>query len=257
MPQKIKDAITKLPQYLWGGKNKKQKRFVLCAILLIAALVLLLTFLFGERILIIMGNPAALKVWLEQYHAWSVAVFIAVRTTQTVIKFIPAEPLEIGAGFAFGAFGGMAYCLLGSFLGSLIILFLTRRFGLRAVKVFVSEEKINSLRFLQNQKRVFVSLFILYLIPSTPKDIITYLAGVTRLSNWKFLLITSIARIPAILTSTWCGSQLVSRDYRAAALIFGLTVLVSVLGVLLYRKMEIQMKKNDIPAQEESANRED
>ena len=53
----------------------------------------------------------------------------------------------------------------------------------------------------------------------------------------KFLLITGIARIPSILTSTWCGEQLINKNYVLAAVVFVVTAILSVICGAVYNKI--------------------
>lgn len=206
------------------------------------------TFLFcyikyGKQIYEIFGNIDNLKAFLAPFKGFDKWVFVAIRAFQTVIKIIPAEPLEIGSGVLYGTWGGMLLCMLGTMIGSFVIIALTRAFGRRLVEVFIPVEKINSLRFLQNKKRVYISLFLVYLLPGTPKDILTYAAGITDIDMKKFLLITGIARIPSILTSTWCGEQLIEQNYTLAIIIFAATTVATVLCSLIYKKNSCTFRK--------------
>ncbi len=182
------------------------------------------------------GDTDSFKLWFDSFGIYGKLIFVLIRAAQTVFKFIPAEPLEIGSGYAFGAFGGTVYCMLGTLLGSLVIIFLTKTFGMKIVRLFVSEEKINSLSFLKDKEKLSVTLFIIYLIPGTPKDIITYLIGVTDYNIWKFLLLTSIARIPSIVTSTVCGAALGEENYLMSAVVFVLTAVAGLIGINIYNK---------------------
>lgn len=125
-----------------------------------------------------------------------------------------------------------------SFIGSLFIITITKFFSTKAVNLFVSEEKINSLEFLQNKEKLSASLFIIYLIPGTPKDVVTYLIGITDYNIWKFLILTGIARIPSIITSTVCGAALGEKNYMLSAVIFISTVVVGIIGKKLYSRYE-------------------
>lgn len=193
---------------------------------------------FGSELLAFISDADRFKAWLESYGHLGKIVFVAVRALQTVVKIIPAEPLEIGSGYAFGVWGGLLYCMLGTEIGSFIIVSITKLFGMKAVNLFVSEEKINSLGFLQNKEKLSISLFIIYLIPGTPKDVITYLIGVTDYNIWKFLLLTGVARIPSIITSTICGSLLGERNYWLSAGVFIGTAVLGLIGVKLYTVFE-------------------
>ena len=90
---------------------------------------------------------------------------------------------------------GTGLCLLGALLGSVTVFLFVKKFGMRFVALFVSEEKIRSLKFLQNEKRLNLIAYILFLIPGTPKDVMTYIVGLTpmKLSFWIFITLTAVS----------------------------------------------------------------
>lgn len=217
--------------------NKQQKVSLACAAVSVILFALLFVF-FGSRMLEMLREPKILTEYLDGFGAYSQLVFIAVRTLQTVVKVIPGEPVEIAAGLAFGTFGGLALCLVGTAVGSAIIVLLTRTLGMKFVTLFVSEEKLRSCALLKSSDRLYLLLFFFYLIPGTPKDLFTYAAALTDIKLWKFFVITGIARIPSIITSTMCGASLCQKNYLAAAVIYGVTLMLSVAGMLVYRKIK-------------------
>lgn len=223
-------------------QRKKQIAVIIAACVAIVALVICYC-LFGKKLLAFFEDTDQFKSWLDSFGTTGKIVFVSIRALQTVVKFIPAEPLEIGSGYAYGTFGGMFYCMLGTFLGSLVIIALTKIFGVKVVNVFVSQEQINSLRFLQNKSKLTATLFIIYLIPGTPKDIITYLMGVTDYNMVKFMIVTSIARIPSIITSTICGSALEKKSYALSAAVFIGTAILGLIGIMIYNKLEAKYNK--------------
>ena len=213
---------------------KIQKISALCgAAVLIAAFVALYC-TFGRELTKFVGDTEGFKAWLDGYKGIGAVIFVGIRALQTVIKIIPAEPLEIAAGYVYGTFGGLALCMLGTLIGSVAILLLTRSFGTRVLDLFVPKSKLESFSFLKDENRCERLLFMIYLIPSTPKDIITYLVGCTKIKPVRFLLITSIARIPSIITSTLCGAQLGQNNLKLAIVIFAATAAVGALGSVLY-----------------------
>lgn len=208
---------------------------------------------YGKQLYEIFGNTESLKAFLSQFRGFDKWVFVAIRAFQTVIKIIPAEPLEIGSGLLYGTWGGLALCLLGTMIGSFVIIALTRVFGKKLVSAFIPIEKIESLGFLKDEKRVYYTLFFIYLIPGTPKDVLTYAAALTKLNMKKFLLITGIARIPSIITSTWCGQEILNKNYTLAIIIFAATGILSVVCSLIYNKISKSKEKNN----EEKCEKED
>lgn len=204
---------------------------------LMASVFLYCYFRYGKEIYELFGSPEKLRDFLAVFKGSDRWVFVAIRAFQTVVKIIPAEPLEIGSGALYGIWGGMLLCVLGTMLGSIVIIALTRAFGRRLVNVFIPVEKLDSLKFLQDEKKVYFSLFIIYLIPGTPKDILTYAASLTKLDMRKFLFVTGIARIPSILSSTWCGQELIDKNYTLAIIILAATLVLTAVCSLIYKKL--------------------
>ncbi len=223
---------------------KLQRTAALIGAGICAALFIIAYALYGKELFQFVSDTERFSAWLQSCKGASAAVFVAIRTFQTVIKIIPAEPLEIAAGYAYGAVGGAALCLLGSVLGSVLILLLVKTFGQKMLNLFVPQKVLNRFSYLNDESRVAGLLFIIYLIPSTPKDIITYLSGFLKIKPWKFLLITSLARIPSIVTSTICGAELGKNNLFAAA-VFIATLVVGAVGTALYEGFVRKRRKTD------------
>lgn len=184
-------------------------------------------------------------------HGFEAVIFVIIRAIQTVVKVVPAEPLEIGSGYAFGTFGGLAYCLLGNILGSLFILLMTKKFGRRIVDIFVPSSKIDEMQIFKNPSKIYTLLFILYIIPGTPKDGFTYMVGLTNIDFFKFMVLTSIARIPSIITSTYIGNAIGEKNYLLSIAVFVATFLIGVGGSVLYGKRFGSKEEEKFKAREE------
>lgn len=66
-----------------------------------------------------------------------------------------------------------------------------------------------------------------------------------------FLMISTIARIPSVITSTIGGHALGTQQYVFAAVVFAITIIVSLIGILVYRRISKQEKEKE---KEESQN---
>lgn len=193
---------------------------------------------FGKELLKFVSDTRRFRDWLNTYGELSRGIFVAVRAVQTVVKIVPAEPLEIGSGYAFGIWGGTLWCMAGTLIGSLFIIVLSKLFGLKFMQFFVPKDKLDSFNFIKRSSNAYMLLFFIYLIPGTPKDFITYFVWMLPVKTPMFLLVTSIARIPSIVTSTWCGAQLGEKNYVVAAIIFAATTIISVICLAIYRRFE-------------------
>lgn len=191
----------------------------------------------GRPLVEFVGQPEAFRAWVEKSGFWGMLAFVGMTVFQVVIAFVPGEPLEIGAGYAFGAFWGTILCVIGITIGSVIVFFLVRTLGVKLLEVFFTYEKIKSLKFLQNEKKVALLCFLLFFLPGTPKDLLTYFVGLTKIDFKHFLFIAGVARLPSIITSTVGGSLLGSEKYLFAVIVFAATLLISLAGWIIYNKI--------------------
>lgn len=223
----------------------KQKR--ICTIAGIAGLLAFAAWIgwaIGRPMLRFVSEPELFRKWVDSHGIWGRAAFIGMMIFQVVFAVIPGEPLEIGAGYAFGAIEGTLLCVIGLTLGGIIVFVLVRTLGIRVVEVFFSVEKIRSLKFLQNSKKLNTLTFILFFLPGTPKDLLSYFVGLTDMKISVWIFITSVARLPSVITSTLGGSALGSKRYAVALVVFAITLAVSGAGLLIYRTVTKHHEKN-------------
>ena len=215
--------------------TRGQKIAAIVSVAVFLAVLILVSVFVGGPLVKTLGDPASFRVWVDAHGAWGRVLFVLLVILQVVVAFIPGEPFEIAAGYAYGAVWGTLLVWLGLTLGSILVFLFVRKVGVKAVEVFFPREKIDSMKYLNNEKALNATAFVLFLIPGTPKDFLTYLAGLTKIKLLPWILLTSIARLPSILTSTIGGNAIGTKNYTFAILVFALTALVSGAGLLIYR----------------------
>ena len=174
--------------------------------------------------------------YVRSFGALAPAVMLGLQILQVFIALIPGELVESAAGFILGPWLGTLVCYLGIALASALILTLTRRYGVKLVEVFISREKINELRFLSTEQKRNALIFLLFFIPGTPKDLLTYFVGLTDIKLGTFLLLSMVARIPSVITSTFGGHLLGEERYMGAVILYGITGLLSLFGMVGYNR---------------------
>lgn len=214
----------------------KERKIITKAAFLIFILTMLgLSLAVGIPMLRLVKEPEAFRVWVAGFGVWGRLLYVAVVSLQVVIAFIPGEPLELAGGYAFGALEGTVLALSGIVIGSALVFLLVRKFGVRLVEVFFPGEKLDRFPLLRDPGRTRSVAFLLMLIPGTPKDLLSYLAGLTGLRLAEWLAIVTVARIPSVIGSTISGGAAGSADYGLAAAVLVVTALVSGAGLLWYR----------------------
>ena len=221
-----------------------KKKIYLFAIIVALIFIAAVGYLVGKPMIEFVREPERFRAWVDSSGFVSRVIFVGMVIFQLIIALIPGEPLEMGAGYAFGAWEGTILCIIGCVIGSALVFLFVRRFGVKLVEVFFPREKIRSLRFLQDSRRLNLLTFIVFFIPGTPKDLLSYFIGLTDMKLGTWLLITAVARIPSIVTSTVTGDALGLKDYQFALIAFGVTLALSLLGILVYRRLSARRHPN-------------
>ncbi len=172
------------------------------------------------------------KLWVDGIGFFGWLATLGIQLLQIFIALIPGEPVELMLGYVWGPWLGTLTCLLGIFIGTSVIFLLVRKFGTPFVRRIVGDRDLTKYSFLSDPAKIDMTVFILFFIPGTPKDALTYIVPLMPMSPVKYLLISTLARIPSVVTSTILGDSIADGDYLMAVIVFAITALISVLGII-------------------------
>ena len=229
--------------------DEKRKRFFKKIVSLISFTIILVLFAFITYFFMVkfkeMKSVQSFKEYIQSFGANGVLVGLGLQTVQIFVAFIPGEVVEIGLGFAFGATVGTIICFAGIAMASSAVFLFVKRFGTRFVELFVPIDRINDIKFIgkivNDRKKLRITLFLLFFVPGTPKDLFTYFFGLTPLKLSEFLWVSMVARIPSVISSTIGGTLVANGKYLLAVVLFVVTAILSLLGIICYNSYE---KKN-------------
>lgn len=187
-------------------------------------------------------NRLAFKDYISNLGIKGFLIVLLIQLLQIFIAFIPGEIIEILAGLLYGTWGGLAICLLGNAIASFLI-FVVVKFFAKSYR-YKLQDKLAQYNFLNNKKKVALYLFIIYLIPGIPKDIITYLVPFLPINFTEFLIVTSIARIPSIISSTYSSHSLLNNNYIIPIIIMSIFAILAVIGFIFKDKIITYLKKD-------------
>lgn len=216
--------------------TRQRRLIVVCVLLVFVVLSVVIWQTAGVELIRLVSDPEAFRSWVAQRGIFGKAAYAGMVVLQIVVAVIPGEPVELAAGYAFGAWQGLLLCEIGILLGSGMVFWLVKRWGMQVVSAFFPPEKITSLAFLREEGRRDALIFLVFLIPGTPKDILTYFVGLTPMKLSRWLWITGIARIPSVLTSTLAGAAAGESRISTALWIYGITAVISAAGAYLFRR---------------------
>lgn len=156
----------------------------------------------------------AFKEKVENSGILGMLSLFGLQVAQIFLIIVPGEPIEILAGMCYGSLWGTVFIMVSAFIISTTIFLLVRKFGRKFVYDFCDKskvEKIENSKVFQNPKKIEFIMLILFLIPGTPKDLLVYVAGLLPIKPLKFIIISTFARFPSVITSTLAGENVAKR----------------------------------------------
>ena len=228
-----------------GAYSRRRKWFGAISLILFAVILVLLTLFFTKILSPYMNSTEDLRAFLDTYGWKGRFILLGLQCLQVVVALIPGEIIELGAGYAYGAIEGTILCLAGVAFSSSLIFLLVKKVGAPLVEMFISREKLHELKFINSETKLKRLVFLLFFIPGTPKDVLTYFVGLTHMDLPTFLLIMLIARIPSVVSSAICGQMIGNKDYITAGIVFAVTGALSVLGYHIYNRILKRKQKHE------------
>lgn len=142
------------------------------------------------------GNTEKLTVFVQDHATLAPFIIIAWRILSTIFPPLPGGTLSIAMLPVFGWFLSVVYGSIGLLIGTSIAFFLARHFREPLVRKFIPLQKLHTWeKKLSGETEFFTFLFIRF-ITQPALDFISYAAGLSKISYWKFLLATIITLIP-------------------------------------------------------------
>lgn len=225
------------------GGFRLRRWHVVCALVVVAALVLGLCWRYLPDVYAWLSNPDAVHAYVEQHAVLSRLAIIGVNTLQIVLAILPGEPIELASGYAFGFREGTAACLVASAVGSSLVYWAVRRWGWKVMGLFFTREQFERFSWLKDARKLELIMLVIFLIPGTPKDFLTYFAGLMRMRFGAVLAIATVGRIPSIVTSTVAASAFGAGEYGIMVVSMVIAVLLAGLGAIAYGSLEARARR--------------
>jgi uncharacterized membrane protein YdjX (TVP38/TMEM64 family) len=173
----------------------------------------------------------AVRAFILRYGIWGPLVLIALQAGQVVLAPIPGQVLAVVAGFLYGAWWGTLYNMIGITIGSAIAFWLARRFGRTYVEGIIAADKLETFDAVDDDYAA-LGLFVLFLFPGLPDDVLCFIGGLTSIPFWKLVAIAVLGRAPAFFLVNVVGEFAESGDFTAAIVLSLALIALSVLAYL-------------------------
>lgn len=232
-------------------KNKLRKRYqTISAILKLLLLLFILVglplyiYFFQHDIIEQFSSLEQVEAFFDEYKTKSIFIYLIFQVIQIIICVIPGQALQFAAGYMYGFWMGYLWSLVGAFIGTVITYYLAKILGHDAMHMIFGEERIQALLVKFNSKKAMVLVFLFYLIPGLPKDLCSYVAGLSEMKLKPFLIISLTGRTPAMMGSLLIGRLVNTGGYTWAIIIAAIAIILFLLGVLLRKHLLVWIDKS-------------
>ena len=168
-----------------------------------------------------------LPTLLAQNKPEAALILIGLQALQVIICLIPGQPIQFASSYMFGVIGGYLISIIGAVIGATIAFYLAKILGADAVKMLFNGDKVEKYRSKINSGQGLLIVFLIYLLPGFPKDLVGYVAGISDMRILPFLIISSAGRTPGMLGSLFLGNFFNNKN------IWGIIILVVLCVVVL------------------------
>lgn len=172
--------------------------------------------------------------WLRSFGGWAVLISIIVMIIQTIATPVPLFLVAGANGFIFGVAWGIVITLVGALLGATVAFYMARLiardyFSRRLSRYMPQVEEMS-------QKSGAKVVFLARLVPILPSSVISYAAGLSKVSFIGFFVASVFGKLPEIIIYTFLGHSL----ERADGLVTKVTVVILLVSLLCF---SLQSKK--------------
>jgi uncharacterized membrane protein YdjX (TVP38/TMEM64 family) len=216
------------------------------SIILVIGIMTYLSWRYLPWMIQLVKNPEKFKAYLNSFGSISVFVFIFFQALQVVIAAIPGELIQVAGGYIYGTFFGTVYSVAGITLGTIAAFFIARGLGFRLLKKAIPDQNLEKFTMMLNRPGSEIVMFLLFLIPGLPKDILVYIAGLTPVKPLQFFVLCIVARLPALLATSYLGSNIQQKDYKTVLVVALIACILFVLGFLFKDKLIAFINKGPI-----------
>lgn len=164
-------------------------------------------------------------------------LMVLLQIFQMIFAPIPGGPVAVMMGFMFGPVVGTLLTVLSTALGTVLIIWCVKRFGMKFVNMFINSKGFEKLKFLHNPSGRDTLLFLLFLIPGTPKDLITFFAPFTGARPRNIVVLASVARIPSIFLMVYLGDAISDGNLVKSAIILTIAAVIGLVGIIFKDKV--------------------
>jgi len=214
------------------------RRKLILGVLVLCALAAVYWLLHATGTLTTITDKSALQEIIVRLGAWGPLIIILLMMLAILISPIPSAPIALAAGAAYGHGWGTLYVLLGAEAGALAAFGVARLVGQDTVHRWFGDRL--SVGLFGSQNALMAIVFVSRALPFMSFDLVSYAAGLTVLSTWRFAIATLAGVAPISFLLAHFGSEMATGETRRillSVLALGGLTLIPVIAELVRERI--------------------
>lgn len=213
----------------------KQTRLLKFAI--IAAIIIVAVFLMQKI------GVSELRELIGEHVLFAPMIYVLCFAILPIFLF-PVPILAVVAGAAFGLFAGSLYTIIGAMINSVLMFYIARFLGFRAVSDFTQNSKSKILKTLGEPGGKFSLILILRLMPLVPYNALNYACGVMNVSLRDYVVATFVGIVPATFIMVNLGEK--ALDMRSNGFIIACVLMAALVVLSSWGAKKIRARRGDL-----------
>ena len=172
----------------------------------------------------------ALILRLRELEVAGPLLVIGLMALAIVLNPLPSAPIALASGAVYGHSWGTVYIVTGAEIGAVIAFMIARLTGFQLMQKYIFKKW--SLQRFTTQNSLTAIIFVSRLVPFLSFDLISYAAGLTPITLWRFALATFLGLIPASFLLAHFGGEMAGSSFQGIillVLVFGLITAIPIL----------------------------
>jgi uncharacterized membrane protein YdjX (TVP38/TMEM64 family) len=163
----------------------------------------------------ILKNKDKLSVLVKELGLIGPIAIICLIAIAIIITPVPSVPIALVSGALYGHTFGTLYVVLGALSGALLAFMISRKLGYD----YINKKLHHRLpaKVVGSQNTLMMIVFVTRLAPFISFDVISYAAGLTKLTVGRFILATLMGIIPISFILAHLGSEVKDGEIESIA----------------------------------------
>ncbi|GAB3174707.1 TVP38/TMEM64 family protein [Telluribacter humicola] len=153
------------------------------------------------------SDQARIAKWINQFGFWGPLLLLVLFIVQMLAFVLPSWLLILVCTVAYGPWWGSGLALIGILFASTVAYFIGKMLNEHTLLALLGEKSERKMRaYLESYGLGTVIVF--RLAPFLSNDTISFVAGLTRMNFWRFMMGTAIGISPLIILMAYLGGDI-------------------------------------------------